>query len=132
MLLRFPQFCRYLAYVRWFVRLARFRVSTTSRSSGCCRILRLEQAFQAAGLDMARFQPVEPRWTPAANWDQRAAWTAGSMRVEAAAWRALPISFRIVEPWTLHSAAATLQARAKWRRLLQCTRSSWLPAWSPG
>jgi serine/threonine-protein kinase len=61
--------------------------------------------FQAAGLDMARFQTAEPQWTPAANWDQRAAWTsagtAGPMRVEAAAWRARPVSFRIVEPWTV-------------------------------
>jgi serine/threonine-protein kinase len=57
--------------------------------------------FQAAGLDMARFQTAEPQWTPAANWDQRAAWTAGPMRVEAAAWRARPVSFRIVEPWTI-------------------------------
>jgi serine/threonine-protein kinase len=49
--------------------------------------------FQAAGLDMAHFETAEPQWTPAANWDQRAAWTAGSMRVEAAAWRARPVSF---------------------------------------
>jgi predicted Ser/Thr protein kinase len=56
--------------------------------------------FQAAGLDMAHFQTAEPQWTPAANWDERAAWTGGSMRVEAAAWRARPVSFRIVEPWT--------------------------------
>lgn len=57
--------------------------------------------FQAAGLDMNRFQPVEPQWTPLANWDQRAAWTEGTMRVEAAAWRGHPVSFRIVEPWTV-------------------------------
>ena len=57
--------------------------------------------FQAAGLDLARFQTAEPEWTPSANWDQRAAWTAGSMRIEAAAWRGRPVSFRIVEPWTV-------------------------------
>ena len=57
--------------------------------------------FEAAGLDMALFQTAEAQWTPAANWDQRAAWTAGSMRIEAAAWRGRPVSFRIVEPWTV-------------------------------
>src|SRR5579872_2342989 len=57
--------------------------------------------FHAAGLDMSRFQPVDPQWTPSANWDQRAAWTAGSRRVEAAAWRGRPVSFRIVDPWTV-------------------------------
>jgi serine/threonine-protein kinase len=57
--------------------------------------------FQAAGLEMTRFQPVEPQWTPLANWDQRAAWTAGPLRVEAAAWRGRPVSFRVVGPWTV-------------------------------
>ncbi|HEV3332235.1 MAG TPA: serine/threonine-protein kinase [Bryobacteraceae bacterium] len=60
--------------------------------------------FQAAGLDMAHFQPIEPQWTPLANWDQRAAWidgTADHLRVEAAAWRGRPVSFRIVGPWTV-------------------------------
>ena len=57
--------------------------------------------FQAAGLDLGRFQTTEPEWTPTANWDQRAAWTLGSMRIEAATWRGRPVSFRIVEPWTV-------------------------------
>ena len=57
--------------------------------------------FQAAGLEMGRFQPVEPQWTPLANWDQRAAWTADRTRVEAAAWRGKPVWFRIVGPWAL-------------------------------
>jgi len=57
--------------------------------------------FQAAGLDMARFQIVAPEWAPGANWDQRAAWTSGSTRIEAAAWRARPVMFRIIEPWTI-------------------------------
>jgi serine/threonine-protein kinase len=71
--------------------------------------------FQAAGLDLSRFQATEPRWTPLANWDARAAWTGddpqtgntpGSkpgkkLRVEAAAWRGKPVFFRIVGPWTV-------------------------------
>lgn len=57
--------------------------------------------FQEAGLDMARFQPAEPQWTPLANWDQRAAWTADALRVEAAAWRGRPVWFRMIGPWTV-------------------------------
>ncbi|SRR5579883_176326 len=57
--------------------------------------------FQPAGLDIARFQPAEPQWTPLANWDQRAAWTSGPLRVEAAAWRGRPVWFRVIGPWTV-------------------------------
>ena len=57
--------------------------------------------FQAAGFDMTRFHPAEPQWTPLANWDQRAAWTSDSLRVEAAAWRGRPVWFRIIGPWTV-------------------------------
>jgi predicted Ser/Thr protein kinase len=63
--------------------------------------------FQAAGFDPSRFQATEPRWTPLANWDTRAAWsgddpqTGVKLRVEAAAWRGKPISFRIIGPWTV-------------------------------
>jgi predicted Ser/Thr protein kinase len=56
--------------------------------------------FQAAGLDLAQFQPAEPQWTPLANWDQRAAWTSDRLRVEAAAWRGHPVFFRLIGPWT--------------------------------
>lgn len=57
--------------------------------------------FQAAGLDIAQFQPAAPQWTPLANWDQRAAWTGDRLRVEAAAWRGRPVFFRIIGPWTM-------------------------------
>jgi serine/threonine-protein kinase len=63
--------------------------------------------FQAAGLEMDSFQTTEPTWTPLANWDTRAAWTGtdpatgAKLRIEAAAWRGRPISFRIVGPWTV-------------------------------
>jgi serine/threonine-protein kinase len=58
-------------------------------------------------LDQSRFQPADPQWTPLANWDTRAAWTGAvqptgaKLRVEAAAWRGRPVSFRIVGPWTV-------------------------------
>jgi serine/threonine-protein kinase len=63
--------------------------------------------FQAAALDVAQFQTTEPTWTPLANWDTRAAWTGtdpatgAKLRIEAAAWRGRPVSFRIVGPWTV-------------------------------
>jgi serine/threonine-protein kinase len=63
--------------------------------------------FQAAGLDQSRFQAADPQWTPLANWDTRAAWTGADpqtgakLRVEAAAWRGRPVSFRIIGPWTV-------------------------------
>ena len=63
--------------------------------------------FQSAGLDQSRFQPADAQWTPLANWDARAAWTGADpqngakLRVEAAAWRGRPVSFRIVGPWTV-------------------------------
>jgi predicted Ser/Thr protein kinase len=62
--------------------------------------------FRAAGLDQAQYRPTEPTWTPLANWDARAAWTGtdaasgAKLRVEAAAWRGKPVSFRIIGPWT--------------------------------
>jgi hypothetical protein len=64
------------------------------------------RVLQAAGLDPASFQPAEPRWTPLANWDSRAAWegidrvTQASLRVEASSWRGRLVSFRIIGPWS--------------------------------
>jgi serine/threonine-protein kinase len=63
--------------------------------------------FQAAGLDVAKFQTAEATWTPLANWDVRAAWTGSDpatgakLRIEAAAWRGRPVFFRIIGPWTV-------------------------------
>ena len=70
------------------------------------------RVFQAAGLDMSKFQPVQPQWSPLTNADARAAWTAvldpGSVttrgpqiRVEAASWRGRLVYFRTSGPWTL-------------------------------
>jgi serine/threonine-protein kinase len=62
--------------------------------------------FAAAELDMSKFQPADPQWTPLFPIDQRAAWTgvlpsSGDLpiRVEAAGWRGKPVYFDIVWPW---------------------------------
>ena len=63
--------------------------------------------FQAAGLDMSKFQPTDPQWSPLTNADARAAWIASvepagtTLRVEAATWRGRPVFFRISGPWTV-------------------------------
>jgi serine/threonine-protein kinase len=64
--------------------------------------------FAAAGLDPAKFQPADPRWSPLAGFDARAAWTGVypsapkiSLRVEAASWRGKPVYFQLISPWTL-------------------------------
>ena len=66
-----------------------------------------KRLFDAAGLDMSRFSPAPPQWTPLGISDARAAWTGvlssgppNPVRVEAAAWRGRPIYFQIVGPWT--------------------------------
>src|SRR5262249_41604786 len=57
--------------------------------------------FQAAGLNLAEFQPAEPLWTSLASSDSRAAWTGvdaatgAKLRVEAAAWRGRAGFFRV-------------------------------------
>ena len=63
--------------------------------------------FRAAGLDLARFSPVEPQWTPSVYADTRAAWEGPhperpglTMRIEAAANRGHPVSFRWLGPWS--------------------------------
>jgi serine/threonine-protein kinase len=63
--------------------------------------------FRAAGLDLARFTPVSPQWTPPTICDARAAWTGVwpdaqdvPLRVEAAWWRGKPIYFLTVGPWS--------------------------------
>ncbi len=73
----------------------------------------LEQAptwsalFQAAGLDLARFRPTEPRWAPSVATDVRAAWSGSypevpeiPLRVEAAAFEGKPVYFAQYGPWS--------------------------------
>jgi len=76
-------------------------------TAGAATPLDWAKLFQAAGLDSSTFQAADTQWTPLANWDARAAWTGADprngakLRVEAAAWRGRPVSFRIIGPWTV-------------------------------
>jgi len=63
--------------------------------------------FAEAQLDPARWTPAEPQWTPNSYCDLRAAWTGTRadrpdepLRIEAAAYRARPVFFSIIGPWT--------------------------------
>jgi hypothetical protein len=63
--------------------------------------------FAAAGLDLKSFRPTTPQWTPLSVTDSRAAWTGSypgqaenSIRIEAAWFRAKPVYFQIIGPWT--------------------------------
>ncbi len=63
--------------------------------------------FREAGLDLNRFTPVTPQWTPRAYAAVRAAWEGPhperpdvTMRVEAASYRGRPVSFAWIGPWT--------------------------------
>jgi serine/threonine-protein kinase len=62
--------------------------------------------FRAAGLDLAQFKEIAPRWTVNAQSDIRRAWTgpyAGAkdieVRVEAAAFEGNPVYFEVLWPW---------------------------------
>ncbi len=61
--------------------------------------------FRAAGLDLAQFQPTDPKWIPLVAADVRAAWTGVfpntriPARVEAASWRGRATYFTILGPW---------------------------------
>ncbi|HEX7316818.1 MAG TPA: serine/threonine-protein kinase [Pyrinomonadaceae bacterium] len=63
--------------------------------------------FVEAGLDIDKFRPSEPRWTPPVFADRRAAWEGvfplrpeTPLRVEAAGYRGRAVSFKLVAPWT--------------------------------
>ena len=63
--------------------------------------------FSAAGLDMSKWPPAQPMWTPPVYSDARAAWTGSlaerpdiPMRIEAAAYRGKPVYFELIGPWT--------------------------------
>jgi hypothetical protein len=65
-----------------------------------------EKLFDAAGLDMKAFTPVDPQWSPRDFADTRAAWEGPltdhpeyRVRVEAAAYRGRPTSLFVLGPW---------------------------------
>jgi serine/threonine-protein kinase len=62
--------------------------------------------FRAAGLEMTRFTPATPEWTPRVYADRREAWTGDTadlmdvtLRVEAASHRGVPVNFQVIGPW---------------------------------
>jgi Protein kinase domain len=63
--------------------------------------------FSAAGLDLSKWTPATPTWTPPIYSDARAAWTGTlaerpnlAMRIEAASYGGKPVYFELVAPWT--------------------------------
>ncbi|MDX2116024.1 MAG: serine/threonine-protein kinase [Planctomycetota bacterium] len=63
--------------------------------------------IRAAGFDPAALTSTEPRWTPHAFADHRAAWTAAvpsdppmPVRLEAASLAGSPVFFRVINEWT--------------------------------
>lgn len=62
--------------------------------------------FDAAGLDISRFQPAQPAWNSLAASDNRMAWTGlwpgttRPLRVEAASFRGKPVFFDLIGDWT--------------------------------
>ncbi len=63
--------------------------------------------FTQARVDVARFKPVAPRWTPPFHTDARAAWAGTDaarpdlpLRIEAGAYRGQPVFFQMVWEWT--------------------------------
>lgn len=62
--------------------------------------------FEAAGLDVAKFQPTQPAWNSLAASDSRMAWTGvwpgtkRPLRVEAASFRGKPVFFDLIGDWT--------------------------------
>lgn len=62
--------------------------------------------FNAAGLDISKFQAAQPMWNSLAEPDTRAAWTGTwpgtnrALRVEAASFQGKPVFFSLIGDWT--------------------------------
>ena len=76
--------------------------------------------FRLAGLDMSRFHPTEPRWTPPVSSDARAAWSGTyveepdiPLQVEAAGFEGKPVYFVIAGPWMKPATPAQASGDAK-------------------
>ena len=55
--------------------------------------------FAAAGLPQQEWTPAAPVWAPQDAIDVHAAWTRGSLRIEAGAFRGRPVWFSVVPEW---------------------------------
>jgi predicted Ser/Thr protein kinase len=76
--------------------------------------------FAAAGLDLSKWPPAQPAWSPPVYGDVRAAWTGSlaerpdiPIRIEAAAWRGKPVYFELIGPWTEAERAQPDQAASQ-------------------
>ncbi|HEX6087442.1 MAG TPA: protein kinase [Thermoanaerobaculia bacterium] len=78
------------------------------------RALDWNELLRAAGLDPRGLTPAEPSFVPPSFADARAAWTgkypedATPVRIEAAAYRGVPVHFRILAPWDERDLRGTL------------------------
>jgi hypothetical protein len=83
-----------------------------------------KQLFTLAGIDMAQFQPAQPKWNSLAASDQRAAWTgvwpgtSRSLRVEAGAFQGKPVYFQLIGDWTEPDRMVTGAKGSKWWQVL--------------
>jgi hypothetical protein len=82
-----------------------FSLNVVTTDSWKPRVLDWNVLFDAAGLPPASFVRVEPTGVPPAFADARAAWSGKHpedgtpIRIEAAAFRGVPVFFRITAPW---------------------------------
>jgi hypothetical protein len=90
--------------------------------------------FAEAGLPIARFSPVEPRWIPPIFADSRAAWEGAypdrpdvPIRIEAAAVRGRPAYFEIVAPWTRPRNEDAIQGNTSGERVALYMRTAVAP-----
>jgi Protein kinase domain len=108
-------------------RLRRFRATPPEREADPATKTPVDWTplFNAAGFNLAMFQPAVPEWTSLADTDTRAAWTGSypgrkdlPLRVEAAAFHGRVVSFEIVWPWTKPSRTPEEQGLASTVQLI--------------
>jgi len=78
--------------------------------------------LSASELREADLHAADPSWNPPFHSDERRAWTAGDLRVEAASYAGRPVSFRLLGPWEKPAEGAT-EAQTKGERVGQALSS---------
>jgi serine/threonine-protein kinase len=84
---------------------------TVKADAGSAASVEWADFFEMAKLDMTKFQPAAPEWTPLVVTDARVAWTGLQpvnykqpieipLRVEAASFAGRPVYFQVIYPWT--------------------------------
>jgi serine/threonine-protein kinase len=86
--------------------------------------------LRATGVDESTLQAVAPEWAPPVFADRRLAWTGSwqgkekiPVRIEAASTEGVPVSLRIIEPWT--RPAESPAPEAFWSRAARLTEAIW-------